>query len=219
MSGGRASSSSAWAISAAATRPDRCDWRPDSSGKTSKMANCESPSRTANHAVVSGSSSASERPLSRNLATSASLPGLASSGTHSPLVTVAMTSPFRRSSAGAPCYGGARNYNIHLTCSGSAALSDSQTADFARAARAGIDPKQQEAVSWLRLAGRVSLVLDGLPFGAADVVDDEVHDCSDDREDEDRHQPGDRLTERPVAPAPDDVEERHRPNGNDEHHE
>lgn len=60
------SSSSAWAIKASATRPDRCAWRPESSGKTSKMANCESPSRTANHAVVSGSSSTSERPPSRN---------------------------------------------------------------------------------------------------------------------------------------------------------
>src|SRR5258707_7149185 len=55
MEGGDERSSGALAISAAATRPDRCACRPASSGKASKMPKVEGPRRMANHALVAGS--------------------------------------------------------------------------------------------------------------------------------------------------------------------
>ncbi|HEY6885060.1 MAG TPA: hypothetical protein VI278_13585 [Nitrososphaeraceae archaeon] len=54
--GGFAKSSEAFSASAAATRPDRCACRPESSGKASKMPNVDGPIRVANQAVVAGSS-------------------------------------------------------------------------------------------------------------------------------------------------------------------
>src|SRR5215211_4775168 len=50
MTGGCASSSGAWAMSAAATRPPRWAWRPASSGKASKMPNSDGPRRIADQA-------------------------------------------------------------------------------------------------------------------------------------------------------------------------
>ena len=44
------------AMSAAATRPERCACRPASSGNASKLPKVDGPSRSANQAVVSGSS-------------------------------------------------------------------------------------------------------------------------------------------------------------------
>src|SRR5215217_9229783 len=94
MTGGCASSSGAWAISAAATWPPRWAWRPASSGKASKIPNSDGPRRIASQAMVAGSSSTRASPPSRKLATSASLPGLATRRTSSPTVTI--VAPFGR---------------------------------------------------------------------------------------------------------------------------
>jgi hypothetical protein len=88
MDGGVARSSGAFAISAAATLPERCACRPASSGNASTMPNMVGPIRMANHAVVAGSSSTSGRALRRNASISASLPGFASSFTNNATVTV-----------------------------------------------------------------------------------------------------------------------------------
>ncbi len=88
--GGCAKSSGAFAVSAAATLPDRCAFRPDSSVKTSKMPNEPGPMRIANHAVVPCSSSTIGSPSRRNSSTAASLPGFASSRTKRPTVTVSV---------------------------------------------------------------------------------------------------------------------------------
>src|SRR5690349_8447160 len=91
MTGGLARRSPAFAMSAAATRPDRCAWRPGSSGNASKMPKMRGPRRSANHAVVAGSSWTSARPPFRNDSTSLSLPGFASSCTYN--ATLTMTPP------------------------------------------------------------------------------------------------------------------------------
>src|SRR5437763_7432520 len=86
--GGSASSSGAFSMSALATFPDRCASRPASSGNASKMAKVLGPSRMPNQAVVAGSCATKPCPSRRNLATSFSLPGLASSLTNSALVVM-----------------------------------------------------------------------------------------------------------------------------------
>ncbi|MGA8084083.1 MAG: hypothetical protein WB988_19700 [Candidatus Nitrosopolaris sp.] len=86
--GGWAKSSDAFAVSAAATRPDRCACRPDSSGKASKIPNVDGPMRIPNHAVVAGSSWTSGSPSRRKLATSSSFPGFASSPMSSATLTI-----------------------------------------------------------------------------------------------------------------------------------
>src|SRR5258705_2006319 len=83
MAGGLASSSPAFAISAAATLPLRWALRPASSLKVSNIANDEGPSWIANQVTVPGSASTSGSADFRNSATSFSLPGLASRGTYS----------------------------------------------------------------------------------------------------------------------------------------
>src|SRR5260370_26378776 len=83
MAGGLASSSPAFAISAAATLPLRWALRPASSSKVSNIANDEGPSWIANQVMVPGSATTSGRADFKNSATSFSLPGLASSGTYS----------------------------------------------------------------------------------------------------------------------------------------
>jgi len=88
ITGGCANNSEAFAISAAATRPERCAWRPDSSGKASKMPNVDGPRRIANHAVVPGSSWTTARPPRRKFPTSVSFPGFASSRTSNATVTM-----------------------------------------------------------------------------------------------------------------------------------
>lgn len=90
MLGGSESSSSAFSISAAAMGPSRWACWPSSPGKASKMPNVEALRRMANHAMVSGSSSAIERPLFKKSSTSCSLPGLASSVASSPTLTFAI---------------------------------------------------------------------------------------------------------------------------------
>src|SRR4051794_16629972 len=77
-------------MSAAAIGPFRCVWRPESSGKTSKIPNNAGPIWIANHAVVSGSCSASGCALRRKSATSLTLSSFASSRTYTPLVTSAI---------------------------------------------------------------------------------------------------------------------------------
>ena len=54
IAGGLASSSPAFAISAAATLPLRCASRPASSSNVSKIANEDGPSWMANHEIVIG---------------------------------------------------------------------------------------------------------------------------------------------------------------------
>jgi len=87
IDGGFDSKSEAFAISAAATRPVRCAWRPASLGKTSKMPKVEGDIWIANHAVVAGSCWTIANPLWRKSATSFSLPGLASRRTHKATLT------------------------------------------------------------------------------------------------------------------------------------
>src|ERR1700746_70742 len=53
--GGSESSSSQRDMRAAAIRPERWAWRPESSAKASKMPNVEASSLNANHTVVSRS--------------------------------------------------------------------------------------------------------------------------------------------------------------------
>src|SRR5258706_1890331 len=77
--GGRASSSGALAISAAAIRPSRWALRPASSAKASKMPKEEGPSLMANHTGVFDSWLARVNAPLRRASTSASLPGLSSS--------------------------------------------------------------------------------------------------------------------------------------------
>ena len=67
MTGGLARRSPAFAMSAAATRPDRCAWRPGSSGNASKMPKMRGPRRSANHAIVAGSSCHREAALQEGL--------------------------------------------------------------------------------------------------------------------------------------------------------
>src|SRR5258706_3232314 len=76
--GGFESSSGAFSLSTAATRPVKCAFLPASSGNASKMPNVDGPSRTPNQTVVAGSASTNARPPRRKVSTSASLPGLAS---------------------------------------------------------------------------------------------------------------------------------------------
>src|SRR5258706_16054271 len=83
MAGGLASSSPAFAISAAATLPLRWALRPASSLKVSNIANDEGPSWIANQVTVPGSACTSGSADFKNSATSFSFPGLASSGTYS----------------------------------------------------------------------------------------------------------------------------------------
>ena len=81
IDGGFASSSAAFAINAAATRPERCACRPASSGNASKMPKVDGPIRIANQAVVAGSSCTIASPPFKNDSTSFSFPGFASSRT------------------------------------------------------------------------------------------------------------------------------------------
>src|SRR5262245_26194869 len=78
MTGGDASRFGACAISARAIGPLRWVCRPASSTNASKTPNVDGPMRSANQTGVVGSWRASSRPRSRNAATSASFPGLAS---------------------------------------------------------------------------------------------------------------------------------------------
>src|SRR5262249_34931220 len=86
--GGSASSSAAFAMSAAATRPPRCAFRPCSSAKVSKIAKVLRSNRTAYHWIVPGSAWTISRPERRKSSTARSLPSFATSRTKSPIVTV-----------------------------------------------------------------------------------------------------------------------------------
>gem|GEM_PF-3804829 len=88
MDGGSENNSPACAIKAAATLPDRCAWRPASSGKASKMPKVDGPRRMPNQAVVAGSSMTRGRPPLRKLSTSFSFPGFASRRTNNATVTM-----------------------------------------------------------------------------------------------------------------------------------
>jgi hypothetical protein len=60
---GSSMSSPMFSINAAATCPERCAWRPESSGKVSKIPKVVGPRRIAYHVIVSGSSLTRSSPL------------------------------------------------------------------------------------------------------------------------------------------------------------
>src|SRR6202035_2626196 len=109
IDGGRDNNSGAAAIKALAIGPDRCCWRPASSWKASKMPNEDGDRRSANQIGVVGSWRTRERPVSRNLTTSASLPGLASRRTNKASLGI-MRSPID----GGALYGRRRETVIRL---------------------------------------------------------------------------------------------------------
>jgi PAS domain S-box-containing protein len=84
---GSSKSSPVFSLSAAATSPERCAWRPSSSGKASKIPKEEGPNWTANHLTVLGSPSTIDSPWFRKSRTSSSLPGSASRRTRTALLT------------------------------------------------------------------------------------------------------------------------------------
>src|SRR5580692_4720803 len=78
--GGRDNNSGAAAINALAIGPDRCRSRPASSWNASKIPNEDGDRRSANQIGVVDSWRTRVRPVSGNLTTSASLPGLVRDG-------------------------------------------------------------------------------------------------------------------------------------------